>query len=468
MEPSLRILLVDDEEIVHQTLCPYLQNCGHHVEDAWDGNTALKLIESSDYDLAIIDIRMPGMDGLSVLSAMGEIRPELSAVIITGHGNMEMVIQALRLGAADFLPKPVKLLELDAVLEKSMRIRSLRQGQRRLRETIRGIQTSEDIRLRNRQLVGISQAIDEARRQIQLAVEAECETILISGETGTGKEIAARQIHFMGGEDERPFIAVNCPALPDSLVESELFGHVKGAFTGATVDKAGYFELADGGTLFLDEIADLSPSAQAKLLRVLETRKLRRVGGAKEIDVNIRVIAATNVPLEELVASQRFRKDLFYRLNVFTIKLLPLRQRRSDIIPLAEHFLSTYLVGRGLRIDGFSQEAKDMLLDYPFPGNARELRNMVERAAILCRSGLIGPRHLNLPKIADLEFSHESVHKPAHESPLSPPHPDEEKEERKKILNALVEAKWNRRLAAKALGMPYSSLRYKLIKLGIS
>jgi len=320
-------------------------------------------------------------------------------------------------------------------------------------ETIRGIQTSEDIRLRNRSFIGKSTEMFEVRKQIQLAVEAKCETILILGETGTGKEIVAREIHFMGEDDERPFIPVNCPALPDSLVESELFGHVKGAFTGATMDRAGYFEMADGGTLFLDEIADLSPAAQAKLLRVMETRKLRRVGGSKEINVNVQIIAATNAPLGELVEAQRFRKDLFYRLNVFTIKLLPLRERRSDIIPLAEHFLSTYIAGRGLFIDGFSQEAKDMLINYNFPGNARELRNVIERAAILCRSGLIETKHLNLQ---------ESTQNVSYYSGLS-----EKEQEHKKILTALEENKWNRRKAAKALSIPYSTFRFKLTKLGI-
>jgi DNA-binding NtrC family response regulator len=453
-ERSLKILLVDDEEIVHQTLSPYLQDSGHEVNNIREGSKALKLIEARDYDLALIDMKMPEMDGLSVLSKIGEIRPELSSVIITGHGNMELVIQALRLGAVDFLTKPIRLLELDAVLEKSTRIRHLRQRQRHLNETIRRIQTSEDIRLRNRCLVGNSKAMEGVRRQIQLAVKAQCETILISGETGTGKEIVAREIHFRGGEEERPFIAVNCPALPDSLVESELFGHVKGAFTGATIDRAGFFELADGGTLFLDEIADLSPSGQAKLLRVLETRSLRRVGGSKEINVNIRVIAATNTQLEELVKSLRFRNDLFYRLNVFTIQLLPLRDRRSDIIPLAEHFLSTYTIGRGLPINGFSEEAKDMLFNYDFPGNARELCNIVERAAILCRSGLIESRHLNLIKIP--------------QDIPSCTKPSDEKQERQKILAALEEDKWNRRKASEVLGIPYSTLRFKISRLGIS
>jgi two-component system response regulator AtoC len=220
------------------------------------------------------------------------------------------------------------------------------------------------------------------------------------------------------------------------------------------LDKTGYFELADGGTLFLDEIADLSPPAQAKLLRVLETRKLRRVGGSNEIDVHIRVIAATNADLDWLVEVRKFRKDLFYRLNVFAIKLLPLRERRLDIIPLAEHFLATYLVGRGLQVEGFSEEAKDLLLNYDFPGNARELRNMVERAAILCHSGCIEGRHLNLPKPSQSQSYHTGL--------------SDEAQEKERILGALQEAKWNRRQASKILGIPYSSLRYKLKKLGIS
>ena len=453
-EGSMRILLVDDEEIVHHTLGPYLKDLGHLMDNAYEGVTALRLIEANNYDLALIDIRMPGMDGLSILSKIKEMCPELSVIMITGHGNMETVIQALRLGAVDFLAKPVKLFELDAVLEKSTRIHSLRQSQRHLKETIKGIQTSEDARIRNRLLVRKSKAMTEVKNQIRLAVKAQCETILISGETGTGKEVVAREIHFTGGEGAKPFIPVSCPALPETLIESELFGHVKGAFTSANIDKAGYFELADGGTLFLDEIADLSFSAQAKLLRVLETRKIRRIGGSKEIDVNIRVIAATNTPMEKLVESKKFRKDLYYRLNVFTINLLPLRQRRSDIIPLAEHFLSTFLVGRRLPVDDFSKKAKYSLINYDFPGNARELRNIVERAAILCQSSLIEPIHLNLPKAVR--------NTPADSSQLN------EEQARQIILDALEKAKWNRRQASENLKIPYSSLRYKLKKLHIS
>jgi len=263
----------------------------------------------------------------------------------------------------------------------------------------------------------------------------------------------AREIHFLAGPDESPFIAMSCPAIPDTLVESELFGHRKGAFTGATEDKAGYFELANDGTLFLDEIGDLSPAAQAKLLRVLETRTLRRVGGIQEIQVALRLIAATNVPLEELVKAGRFRQDLLYRLNVFTIQLLPLRERREDILPLAEHFLSLPTVRRELPVTGFSPAAQERLLSYNYPGNARELRNLVERAAILCRSGEIQPEHLGLSETGTIKTETPSRLKP--------------NTERDQILSALEQAKWNRREAARSLGMPYSTLRYKMKSLNI-
>ncbi|OGP57275.1 MAG: hypothetical protein A2V67_01110 [Deltaproteobacteria bacterium RBG_13_61_14] len=452
-ERSLRVLLVDDEDIVHQTLAGYLRDSGHQVDDAYEAESALTLLEQNDYDLALLDVQMPGMDGLSLLGKVVMLQPELSAVIISGHATMDITIQALRLGAADFLTKPVKLLELDAVLEKAVRIRELRQLQRHLRDTIRRLQASEDQRERNRRLVGLSPATEDVRRQIRMAVEAKCDTVLILGETGTGKEVVAREIHFLAGPDESPFIAMSCPAIPDTLVESELFGHRKGAFTGATEDKAGYFELANEGTLFLDEIGDLSPAAQAKLLRVLETRTLRRVGGIQEIQVALRLIAATNVPLEELVKAGRFRQDLLYRLNVFTIQLLPLRERREDILPLAEHFLSLPTVRRELPVTGFSPAAQERLLSYNYPGNARELRNLVERAAILCRSGEIQPEHLGLSETGTIKTETPGSLKP--------------NTERDQILNALEQAKWNRREAARSLGMPYSTLRYKMKNLNI-
>lgn len=464
-ERSLYILLVDDEDIVHITLGDYLRDSGHRIDEARDGIGALNAIESNDYDLALVDVRMPGMDGFDLLEKIQAASPELSVVFITGHGNMEMAIQALRLGAADFLTKPVKLSEIDAVIEKAIRIRDLRMDKKHLRETIKGIQTSEDTRLRKRLMVGASESMNNVREQIKLAAEADCETILLTGETGAGKEVVAREIHFSYGTDDSPFIAVSCPAVPDSLFESELFGHVRGSFTGAATDKAGCFELADGGTLFLDEIADLSLSAQAKLLRVLETRTVRRVGGAREKKVKVRVIAATNAALEKLVKEGAFRRDLFYRLNVFMINLAPLRERREDIIPLAEHFLSIYKNQKGREIKGFSENARDALCNYDYPGNARELRNIVERASILCRSGLIEDSHLNIPIINSIPIPSEDSKQCVSAFPKNT-NPDSEKEHRA-IIAALDECKWNRREAANKLGIPYSTFRYKLKKFNI-
>ena len=453
-ERSLRILLADDEEIVHQTIGDYLGDTGHRIDKAYDGNGALKSIESRDYDLALIDLKMPGMDGMSLLIRIRQIRSVMPVVIITGHGTMESVIQALRLGAADFLTKPVKLLELDAVLEKCLHIRALRLESRRLHEAIGAIQASYDFRTGVRRFVGVSPATCKVREQIQQAVEAGCDTILITGETGTGKEVVARRIHYQANSEKSPFIAVSCPALAESLVESELFGHVKGAFTGATKNRAGYFELADGGALFLDEIADLSLSVQARLLRILDTRTLRRVGGSEEIKVNIRIICATNTALEELVGAGKFRRDLYYRLNVYPIHLLPLRERSQDVIPLAEHFLSIYVSARNLSFQGFSTEAKEMLLSYSFPGNARELRNIVERAAILCRFGPIRAEHLGHLK-------------PLSGKTISQSAGSGKEKERARILKALKETKWNRRQAAEKINMPYSTLRYKMKTMGI-
>jgi len=450
----MNILIADDEDIVLRTLSDYLRDSGHNVETACTGREALGLAASRSYDMALIDVRMPGMDGLSVLERLGHARPELGVVIITGHGNMEVAVQALRLGAVDFLTKPVKFLELDAVLEKAGRLQTLRTGERRLRDTIAGIQAAGDRRDRARSFVGVSSATERVKDDIRRAVEARCDTIMITGETGTGKEVVAREIHFQADAPDSPFIAVSCPALPDSLVESELFGHMKGAFTGATEDRAGCFELANGGTLFLDEVADLSAMAQASLLRVLETRMVRRVGGAREMPVTVRVVTATNTPLEQLVGDGKFRRDLYYRLNVFAISLLPLRQRPEDILPLAYHFLTLHCRTRGVERGSFSEEAEQLLQDYQFPGNARELRNVVERAAILCRQGPIRGEHLALTRTTAVPNG---------------PLPTERAgaSERDRILAALEQHRWNRRQAAEALRMPYSTLRYKIQRFGL-
>jgi len=455
-DKHLKILLVDDEDIVHQTIAPYLEAAGHFMESVYSGGEALKKIAETDYDLAIMDVRMPGMDGFETLARTHSINPELSVVILTGHGNMDMAIQALRLGAVDFLSKPVKLPELEAVLEKSSKVRELKKIQKRLRQTISEIQNLADLRERGGMMIAESTAMQDIKEQIKQAVEARCDTILIHGDTGSGKEVVAKEIHNMTGPEE-PFIAVSCPAMPETLVESELFGHVKGSFTGANNDKAGCFELAHCGTLFLDEVGDLSESAQAKLLRVLETRAVRRVGGSKEVSVDVRVVAATNRSLEDMVKKNKFREDLYYRLAVFHITVPPLRERPEDVIALAVHFLDNFNKRRGVSSGGFTREARDVLLSYEYPGNARELRNIVERAAILCKEGMVGPEHLHMPK--------PSVSSEKTVEISSKPMADDEKSI---IIEALERTKWNRKEAADFLDMPYSTLRYKIKKYEIS
>ncbi len=446
----LNILLVDDEQIIHDTLCDYLTELGHHVDSAFDGKAGIEATANKEYHVALVDIRMPRLDGLTLLAALHESRPELAVVIMTGHGDMETAIQALRLGAADFLPKPVKLLDLDAVLAKAQRLHELSKDRSHLRAVVGGLQRARDTIEGPRRLVGVSAAMVEVRQQIQQAVEGGAESILITGETGTGKDVVAREIHALGGSQDHPFIAASCPSLPEALVEAELFGHVKGAFTGADKDRPGYFELAHGGTLFLDEVGDLAAPAQATLLRVLETRTVRRVGGAREIAVDLRVVAATNARLDD---DSVLRRDLLYRLNLFTIHLQPLRQHPEDILPLAEHFLSSYGQRRKVQFDGFTTSAAQALQAHSYPGNARELRNTVERAAMFARGGLVDVEHLSMPQAGAL-----------------PPAPISiiEGDERSRITQALQEARWNRREAANLLAMPYSTLRYKIQKLGIA
>ncbi len=454
MNPSLRILIIDDEEVVHTTLGDYLKDLNHEVHHASDGPSGLVCTKTQFFDVVLLDVRMPRMDGLSVLEEAKDRCPDTSFVIITAYADVETAIQAIRLGAADFLIKPIKLLELEAVLEKSMALRRLHEQNRRYRNTIRGLLAGEEARRGGHRFVGVSQATVKIRKQIRAVTESKCDTILITGETGVGKEVVAREIHRHLFADEQPFIAVSCPALADSLIESELFGHVKGAFTGATEYRSGCFEQADGGLLFLDEVADLSQSAQATLLRALETRKIRPVGGVREITVSLCLVAATNAELSTLLERGKFRKDLFYRLDIYPIHVSPLRERRADIVPLAEHFLASAQTRKQPLGKRLSTEAAELLGDYDFPGNARELRNIIERATVVCGGRQILPEHLSLP---------------APRPSIQPSTGDQDSAaDKARIEEALLESHWNRRQAACRLGMPYSTFRYKLNKYGLN
>ena len=430
--------------MIHTSLRDYLRSLGHQVEIIRDGHTLLRRISAQRYDLALIDLRIPDINSTELLTRIQQHRPDTPVVLISGDEVMEALIEVFRLDSRTFVTQSTQSSSVDVERDRERQADNLpisRPGPQTERQS----------------LVGNSRDTQRVRDQIRLAVEANVDTVLVAGETGTGKEVVAREIHSQTSEEERPFIAVNCSALPESLVESELFGHVEGAFTGATRDKAGYFELADNGTLFLDEIAELGVHTQAKLLRILETRTLIRVGGTQEISVQERVISSLNRDPLQIVESGQLRSDLFYRLNVFPIHLRPLRERPEDILPLAEHFLAAYTARSERSFDGFSDEAKAVLRDYPYPGNARELRNIVERSAILCplEVSLIGAEHLDIPR-----DTLETVR------PQSDQSTDESESHR--ILQALEATRWNRRQAAIRLGVPYSTLRYKMKKLGIS
>lgn len=453
MSGLLDILIIDDEKTVHDTLGDYLTDLGHCVAHAADGRIGLISIREREFDIALIDIRMPQLDGMALMEEAQSYSPETSFIVITGYADMRTVIEALRLGAADFLVKPIKLDELDAVLAKAVRLRKLRRESRHLRDAIRGMQDARS-RSEERRFVGNSPAARWVRSQIGEAARGQCETILVTGETGTGKEVVARALHMAAADEMNPFVPVNCPALPKDLVESELFGHTKGAFTGAIGDRAGAFELADGGTLFLDEIGDLAAPAQAALLRVLETRKFRRVGAVKEMEVSVRVIAATNVDIAEALGRGILRSDLYYRLNAYHIHLPPLRERKEDILPLAEHFMTRLGQMRGYACEGFTPAAAERLCRYDYPGNARELRNIIERAWITCRNrgehGPVDAGYINYLPLA--------------KAPIDLPQGNGEQAE---IREALQACRWNRRQAARELGMPYSTLRYKIKHYGL-
>jgi DNA-binding NtrC family response regulator len=448
----LKILLADDESIIHETIGGYLENSGHIVDKEFNGKSALSKIFLNDYDIAFVDVCMPEIDGITLLQNLQMNESDLPVVIISGHASMDMVIDALRSGAADFLIKPIKLIDLDAVLERSLQVANLKKEKRQLKATVKGMQDLEKLRYGWKYMIGNSDETNRIRQEIIKYSEASVDTILITGETGTGKEIVAREIHDHIYSDTRPFIAVSCPALPDSLVESEIFGHVKGAFTGALENKAGYFELADNGTLFLDEIADLSLPAQSTLLRVIETRELRRIGGSKETKVNVRVIAACNLSLEKMIADGKFRSDLFYRINKFVIHLLPLRERRDDIMPIAEHFMSSFSKSFGKEIIGFSKSAMDFLINYDYPGNIRELRNIIERSVLLSSNKIIESELLRMNSISNQIIRGNDPN---------------DNMERENIIKGLNECKWNRRSTALHLGIPYSTLRRRMEALNI-
>ena len=384
-EPAT-LLVADDDPGLRESLERTLTREGYRVVLASDGRAALERVQAGGVDLIVTDLRMPGLTGLELLRAAKAIMPDVDVILLTAFGTVEEAVKAMKDGAYDFLTKPFRREQLIKLVDKALERRDLIEQNKALKKQL------EDIRAKG-QMIGSSPAY---RRMVSLVeqIADSSATILIQGESGAGKELVARTIHERSGRRNGPFVAVNCAALPETLLESELFGYEKGAFTGAASRKEGRFELADGGTLFLDEVADLSPVTQPKILRVLQEGEFERVGGTRTIRVDVRIVTATNQDLAQLVRDKRFREDLYYRLNVITVTTPPLRDRREDIPVLAQHFLRVYAAKNNRVLEGFTDEALGCLEAYRWPGNVRELENVVERAVVLARGAVIEAANL--------------------------------------------------------------------------
>lgn len=442
-----RLLIVDDETQLVAALCEVLAEQNYETVGASDGYAGLKRLEGERFDLVITDLMMPGMDGIQFLKQARALDPQLTGIVMTGQGSIASAVEAMKVGAFDYILKPFNLHIVLPVLARAMEMRTLQMENLRLREYVRQL-TFESTRY---QIIGASPDIEHVKRLIERTAGADV-TVLIRGDTGTGKELVARAIHYNSPRRERALVTVNCAALQETLLESELFGHERGAFTGAVHTKKGLVEVAEGGTLFIDEIAEMPPPMQAKLLRVLEDGHYRKVGGTQEYHADLRLIAATNKPLEDEMAAGRFREDLFYRLNVVPIALPKLRERPGDIPLLIEHFLETRHVGRArFRIH---PDALRMLTSYSWPGNIRELANVIERAQILAEDDVITPEDLpdNLQRAIGPHCAEGSA------APF-----DLDQIERRTVVAALHHLKGNKVNTAKALGISRRAL-YRLLE----
>lgn len=381
MKKKPKLLVVDDEDIVRESLCDWLSSVGYKVLTAKCGDEALDIIKLKKIKIMVADLIMPGMDGIELMKKARDIVPTISTVIITAHGTIQTAITAIREGAYDFIEKPFCPEKVELIIRNLVEHHNLVEENITLRRKIEDKHSFEGIIAKSPKMIKIFELIK--------TVAPTNTTVLITGESGTGKEIVARAIHHQSQRRNKPFIVTSCAALPESLLESELFGYEKGSFTGAVERRKGKFEAADTGTLFLDEIGEIDGNTQVHLLRALEEKKITRIGSNEEIGVNVRIIAATNKKLRTLIEQEKFREDLYYRLNVLTIDLPPLRSRREDILPLAEHFLKKYAKENDRTVRNFSAEVVEFMLNYDWPGNVRELENMIERGVVLSKDKAI-------------------------------------------------------------------------------
>ncbi len=449
MTPRPHVLIVDDEAGIRESLSLILKDEGYQVDAVGSAEQALERCAFGDLEVALLDVWLPSMDGLEALSRIQALPHPPAVIMISGHGTIETAVRATKLGAFDFIEKPLSLEKIIVLVRNAIQ-------QRRLEE--------ENLLLHNElghryQVIGDSVPMKALRQQIAVTAPTNGR-VLIYGESGTGKELVARTLHAASLRAKGPFVEVNCAAIPEELIESELFGHIKGSFTGATEDKIGKFQKADGGTLFLDEIGDMSLRTQSKVLRVLEEQRFERVGSNVASSVDVRVIAATNKNLEQEIARGAFRQDLFYRLNVIPFYVPPLRDRREDIPTLANYFLREFSSEYGKKTRELSDAAMEILLRYPWPGNVRELRNLVERLVIVCPQARIEPHHL------PPELFRGVAESPHH--PYSTLHEARSAYEREFILRKLQEHRWNMTQTATALGLERSHLYRKMKSLGIA
>jgi len=450
-----RVLIVDDEPHYRRILSLLVEKMGHEAQAEPGGQAALDALAARRANLIVADLRMPGMDGLAFHARAREIDPDVPVIFLTAHGTVETAVTAMQQGAYHYLTKPFNLDELELIIARALSLGDRERESKYLREVGGRGGLAE--------MVGSSPAITALRERIKLVAESRSTTVLICGETGSGKELVARAIHQCSDRARGLFVPINCAAVPAELLESELFGHVKGAFTGASQERVGRFEAADGGTIFLDEIGDMSLTLQAKLLRVLEEGEVQRVGSNRRITVDVRVISATNRDLESMVAEKSFREDLFYRLDVVRLDVPPLRERKGDIRLLAEHFAKRYATEMGKGEIKLTPEAVSLLERHDWPGNIRELRNAIERAVVLARTGELG---------ADLflALGRKGTSRPSVQDggPAGSLDDAVSELEKRMIERALHEAANNKAAAARFLGISERSLWYKLKKYGLS
>ncbi len=454
------VLVVDDEQAMREFLAVLLEKEGHSVITACDGEQALRKVEEQPLDLVISDVRMPKVDGIELLAGIRAQHPHLPVILVTAYASSDSTIQAMQLGADDYLTKPFRLDELRLVVEKALARRQKRQQDQASQPAVPEAPKLEGIIGRSPKMVELYKLISK--------IAGLDSTVLITGESGTGKELVARTIHCSSPRADHPFLAINCAAIPDQLLESELFGHVKGAFTGAVSHKVGLFEVAHRGTVLLDEVAEMSPSLQVKLLRFLQWRTFRRVGGTEDLEVDVRLIASTNKDLGKAIADGGFREDLFYRLNVIPVHLPPLRERKEDIPLLADGLLVQCSLRQQRGPASISQEAMEILVRYPWPGNVRELENVIERAVALETTDQLTP--MSLPShIRDLDGGS------GQSRPVTIPLPPEGIEldatvsnvEKDLMLQALERSGWIQKHAAELLKISFRAFRHKAKKYGI-